>query len=124
MEKQLANQNLQVAVVTFEADSFARSYVEETQLPWPLLIDEKRQLYRAYGMERGHWHHLFGFATLKAYAKLFLRGEKPKKSGSDVRQLGGDVLIDPEGTVRLHHIGKGPADRPPVDKLVARLSIR
>jgi hypothetical protein len=31
--------------------------------------------------------------------------------------LVGDVLIDPEGIVRVHHVGTGPADRPSVSSL-------
>jgi len=47
------------------------------------------------------------------------QGRRPRtSSGADVRQLGGDVLVDPEGTVRFHHIGSGPAARPPVFELL------
>jgi hypothetical protein len=28
------------------------------------------------------------------------------------------VLIDPAGIVQLHHIGQGPADRPPVSLIL------
>ncbi|HSH13152.1 MAG TPA: SelL-related redox protein, partial [Desulfurivibrionaceae bacterium] len=35
-----------------------------------------------------------------------------------IHQRGGDVLIDPNGMVRLHHIGKGPADRPRVEDIL------
>jgi hypothetical protein len=31
------------------------------------------------------------------------------------------VLIDPGGTVHLHHIGTGPADRPTVEALLNRI---
>jgi len=34
-------------------------------------------------------------------------------------QQGGNVLIDPNGIVRVHHVGRGPADRPSVDRLIA-----
>ena len=36
----------------------------------------------------------------------------------DVYQLGGDVLIDPEGTIRLHHVSRIPIDRPSVESLL------
>jgi len=41
---------VKVVIVTFENDFFARSYMEETGLNWPLLIDAGRELYHAYGM--------------------------------------------------------------------------
>ncbi|RQD79133.1 MAG: hypothetical protein D5S03_00985, partial [Desulfonatronospira sp. MSAO_Bac3] len=50
--------------------------------------------------------------------KEALRGRLPRKSTGDVSQRGGDVLIDPGGTVRLHYIGKTPADRPGVESIL------
>jgi len=41
-----------------------------------------------------------------------------KKSSGDIHQRGGDVLIDPHGIVRFHHVGSGPANRPAVDSLL------
>ena len=99
----------------------AMAYVQDTQLPWPLLVDRERTLYHAYGMERGRWWDIYGPASSWAYLKLFARGRRPRLPGSDVHQLGGDVLIDPAGIVRLHHVGSGPADRPPVATLLARV---
>ena len=110
---------MQVAVVTFESEYFARAYAEETQLPWPILLDTDRRLYRAYGMERGRWWDLAGPAATWAYLKLMFRGGRVRKAHDDVKQLGGDVIIDPQGIVRFHHVGNGPADRPPIDELLS-----
>ena len=35
----------------------------------------------------------------------------------DNYQRGGDVLIDPDGIVRLHYVGDGPANRPSLDTI-------
>ncbi|HID22727.1 MAG TPA: redoxin domain-containing protein [Planctomycetaceae bacterium] len=111
-----------VLVVTFQGGPVADAYARETRLPWPILIDESRRLYRAYGMEQGRWWDLIGPAAVGVYARLMMRGWLPRSpQGADVRQLGGDVIIDPAGIVRYHHIGSGPADRPPIDELLAVL---
>ena len=107
-----------VAVVTFENDFFVRAYVRETNLPWPILIDASRQLYGAYGMERGRLSEIVGLRSWAIYAKLLLKGRRLRRSTGDVFQLGGDVLVDPQGVVRLHHVGRGPADRPEVDAIL------
>ena len=99
-------------VVTFEAGFLARMYAEETKLPWPLLVDEDRELYRAYGMLSAGFWDIWGPKTWWAYLKEIVRGRLPKKSTGDISQRGGDVLIDPAGIVRFHHVGQGPADRP------------
>lgn len=64
---------------------------------------------------------LWGFASWRAYIKEMIRGRLPKIPTGDVHQRGGDVLVDPAGIVQLHHIGKGPADRPPVETILRRI---
>lgn len=111
-----------VAVVTFDGDAHAASWVRQTAVSWPLLVDRDRRLYRAYGMGRGRPLDLYGPAAILGYVKLLLRGRRLRLPGGDVTQLGGDVLIDPDGIVRFHHVGKGPADRPPVGALLAAVA--
>lgn len=117
-KNELSTKNIKVVVVTFEAGFLARRYMEENSLEWPLLVDANRDIYRAYDMlDAGFWD-VWGPSTWWAYLKEILRGHLPKKSSGDIRQRGGDVLIDPEGIVRLHHVGSGPADRPKVDTIL------
>ena len=118
-EKELEDRNVRVVVVTFEAGFLARAYVEDTGLRWPLLVDETRMVYSAYGMLHASFWEIWGPATWWAYLKEMARGRFPKKTAGDVSQRGGDVLIDPSGIVRIHHIGKGPGDRPPVTALLS-----
>lgn len=96
----------------------AQLYVKDTDWPWPLLVDEDRTLYRAYGMESAKLWDLMGPAAMWKYIKLMARGNLPKRPTGDIYQRGGDVLIDPEGMVRVHHVGSGPADRPEVSDLL------
>ena len=112
---------LDIVVVTFEAPERAAEYVRETGLRWPLLIDRRRALYSAYGMGRGRWSAIWGPATWWAYIKLIGRGHPLRRPTGDIHQLGGDVLVDPAGRVALHHVGKGPADRPAVAALFERV---
>lgn len=113
-QETLRDLGIQVAIVTFEAAPIARSYVAEMKFSWPVLVDRDRTLYRDYGMDRGRLRDIWGARTWIAYFKEFARGRRPKYSGADTRQLGGDVLVDPTGIVRFHHVGSGPGDRPSV----------
>ena len=103
-----------IVAVTFETTLFVRAYVEETKITWPIFSDRDRTLYRHYGMHRGHLRNIWGPRTWWAYGRELARGRRPRYSGADTRQLGGDVLVDPVGIVRLHYVGTGPADRPSV----------
>lgn len=117
-EAELDRLNLKVVVVTFENDYFARQYVGENGLQWPVLIDESREAYRYYDMLTASFLDLWGPRSWWVYGKELLKGQKLHKATNDVHQRGGDVLIDPDGVVRLHHVGHGPADRPAVGEIL------
>jgi hypothetical protein len=121
-EEEFRKNNVQVVVITFENESFARIYAEETSLPWPLLIDETLEIYRKYGILSASFRDIWGPETWWAYAKELIKGQKLKKSEGDMYQRGGDVLIDPGGVIRYHHISKGPADRPSAEMLLKKFN--
>jgi hypothetical protein len=120
-ENEFTKRNVKIAVVTFENDFFARGYVVETSLTWPLLVDDTREAYRKYGMLSASFWNIWGPKTWWAYLKEVLKGEKLRKSEGDVYQRGGDVLIDPNGIVSLHHVGVGPADRPAIETIMNKV---
>ncbi len=99
-----------------------KTYVEEMGLRWPLLLDEELDLYKAYGFERATLAKLLGPITTLKYLWLMLTGHPPRRPGKDVRQMGGNVLIDPDGIVRMHHQSVTPHDRPSVDEILACVS--
>ena len=117
-EKELRGQSVNIVVVTFEAAFLARSYKEETKISWPILVDADRKLYNSYDMLSAGFWDIWGPKTWWAYLKEICKGRLPRKSTGDVSQRGGDVLIDPTGVVRLHHVGEGPADRPTIDSIL------
>lgn len=96
----------------------ASTYAEDFDLPWSILLDSQQLLYRAYGMTRGSWWSIYGIPSIWKYLKLIFSGTRPGKPGRDWRQLGGNILIDPDGIVRVHHISTSPHDRPTVDELL------
>ena len=118
-EREVETLGIRVLIVSFEARSSACAYVDETQPRWPVISDESRSLYEAYGMGRARWRHLLGPSALLAYVREAARGRVPRWPSADPVQQGGDVLIDPAGIVRLVHVGAGPAHRPPVERLLA-----
>jgi hypothetical protein len=118
-ESTLKGLGVRVAIITFQGGVFVNSYVDETHTDWPILIDESRSLYHAFGMERGRLWDTWGPPSWWVYIKLLARGRRLRRVSGDTLQLGGDILIDPQGIVRLHHVGSGPADRPSVGQLLS-----
>jgi peroxiredoxin len=114
--------NVKMVVVTFANDFMARSYVTDTRLVWPLLIDETRSVYKNYSMLSASFWDIWGPKTWLVYARELLKGNHLVKSEEDIYQRGGDVLIDPQGIVHLHHIGTGPAERPAPEAIIKIIS--
>ena len=96
----------------------AQQYIKETGITWPILVDDKKELYSGYGMLNASFWDIWGPKTWLVYFREILKGRMPKKSSGDISQRGGDVLIDSNGIVRLHHVGEGPADRPSFESIV------
>jgi alkyl hydroperoxide reductase subunit AhpC len=116
---EIRQRQVQVVVVTFEPKEQAQQYAAETGVAWPVLIDESRTLYEEFGMHRGSFWSIWSPRNWWAYLRLILRGRMPGLPHHDVYQLGGDVLIDPSGTIRMCHVCQTPKDRPPVDSILA-----
>ena len=77
-----------------------------------MLIDGERQLYSAYGMPRADWWSLANPIAIWKYVVNIVSGNFPGAKGKDIRQMGGNVLIDPNGKIALAHVSSNPHDRP------------
>lgn len=106
---------MDVLPVTFERKEVASAYA--AQLPWPVLLDPERELYAAYGLQQRSFWQIWGPASWWGFIKLLFSGHKLHWPTDDIYQLGGDVLIDPAGTIRLHHMSRNPMDRPSLSSL-------
>ena len=65
---------------------------------------------------------IWGPASWWGVLKLILKGRRLRPPAGDVYQLGGDLLIDPDGTTRWHHVTRTPVDRPTVDSILELVS--
>jgi len=119
-EEELQQLGVQVLLISFSTEYWARGWQQETNPPFPLLLDPARTAYHAYGLQisasrsrspKAVWYYL----------KARLKGENIPPAQGDPHQLGGDFIVDPAGIVRLAHHSWDPVDRPPVEKLLAAL---
>jgi hypothetical protein len=121
-ESELTARNVSVFIVSFDSDLMAQAYAKSSGLKWPVLIDKDRVLYQAYGFEQMNaWTH-FNPVSIAKYLGLTLKGYLPGKPGVDWQQLGGDVLLDPQGTVRLIYRSNSPHDRPSVSSILSTIN--
>lgn len=113
--------NIQVYIVTFDQRELASEYDSESKWNWPILLDRERKTYKKYTKGRASLAALAGPISMFKYLNLLWKGQRLQKGGEDYFQLGGDILIDTEKTIRLHHVSQNPHDRPKVKKVLEDL---
>jgi peroxiredoxin len=107
-----------VVLITFTRPRNLRGFRRHLGLRFPVLADEARSTYRAYGLGRGSWRRVWGVRSMRAYARVLRGGHRPSFPTQDTLQLGGDFIIDPEGRVAYAYRSNGPDDRPSVAELL------
>lgn len=110
-----------IALITFTDETALASYEFDKALGFAVLRDPDRDAYRAFGFGRARLSRVWGLRAARRYAELVRAGRwrDLRLPREDTRQLGGDVVIDPEGRIVWIHRGAGPEDRPSVDELLA-----
>lgn len=112
-----------VALITFTTPDEVAAYQRRRDLPFPILIDERRDVYDAYGMGQGSFLDVWGWRAIRRYWQI-LRPSGPgrrrdlRPATEDTRQLGGDVVIAPDGRLAWAHWSVRSTDRPSVDDIV------
>jgi hypothetical protein len=107
-----------VVLITFTRQRNLRGFRHQLGLAYPVLADETRAVYRAYGLGRGPWWRIWSLRTLRAYARLLRSGRRLSRATEDTRQLGGDFVLDPNGVLAYVYRSSRPDDRPPVHELI------
>ena len=110
-----------VFVAFDRAELLERALLRGLELPYPLLVDPERSAYRAWGLGRSSVLGVWGDPRVwLRYAREISRGERLRRPGSDTLQLGGDFVVDPDGTVAYSRPQRRD-DRPPVAELLQAL---
>jgi peroxiredoxin len=110
-----------VAVVTFGSPGLLAAYRAHLDIDFAVLDDPERETYRAYGLARGSWRKIYRPATIRKYIELMRAGMKLRRPTDDTRQLGGDFVVGPDGTLRFVYRPVAPDDRPDAAEMLAAL---
>ena len=112
-----------VAVITFAQPQHVAWYRDTNPLPFPVLADLDRDRYRAYGLGRGSMMRVYGWRMVKRYLEIYRAdGFRWHAATEDTMQLGGDFVVDPDGTLVYGYWSAGPDDRPDIDDLIAAVA--
>ena len=110
-----------IAVVTFAAPERLADYRQHLDIPFAVVADVDRTLYRLLGAERGSNRQIWSLGTLRMYARLLRSGRRLHRATEDIHQLGADAVVGRDGRLRYLSLPSTPDARPPVSDLVAAL---
>ena len=116
-----------VVVVTFTDPTALAEHASWFPEHTEVLADPDRRAYQAYGLGRGSRRRVWGWRAARRYLAIGrnsgwgrlgrLRGLAG--SGEDTLQLGGDMVVGPDGTLWWGYWSEGPDDRPTAAQVAA-----
>jgi len=98
---------------------YARSFVQEEEIPFLVLVDDDAAAARAASVRKINFFSLLGPGTWKATRKTWKAGYRVHKSGKRVNQLGAMFVIGPGPTVHYEHLDDDSTDHAPLDDVIA-----
>ncbi|HEX7285252.1 MAG TPA: peroxiredoxin-like family protein [Candidatus Angelobacter sp.] len=101
--------------------SYARHFREETGISFPLLIDDKRQAYRAIGLRNANLLHMLRRDNARARQRAKASGVRQHRLGKDPLQLGGSFVFAPGNVDKFVHVSETFGDTAPVEQVMAAI---
>lgn len=110
---------VEIVVISFEEPAVVTRYRDEAGIHFRVIADPGRQLYRLFEMQRAAVSQIINWRSLQGYLGLVFGKRRAVKwpSNHDYLQLGGDVVVDPQGLIQLHHASTAPDDRPELEQV-------
>ena len=114
-------ESTEVVLITFTDLEALAEYRDRNALPFTVVSDADRAAYRVFGLGRGSVARVWGWRAGLRYVGLLRDSglRALRRPTEDTLQLGGDFVVDPDGTLVYGFWGDGPDDRPSVDDLIA-----
>jgi hypothetical protein len=114
----IQHKNGEVVVVSFENAEGIKRLIAGHKLPFVFLLDSGREIYNCFGMVYRAKGPVMTWKTILQQIRLRLSGYPRQKRGSDIRQMGGDVIIDRQGIIRFIHRSAYPEDIPDIKEMM------
>ena len=101
---------------------YAQGFVEEEQVPYPVLVDDDALAAKAASVKKvDPFTLIFDPRSIGGAIAAHRGGYRIHKSGKRVNQLGATFVVRPGPQVRYAHLDKHTADHAPIDEILAAL---
>lgn len=111
----------EIVMIGNGAPNFAKAFQEDFSITTPILVDPSLESYRALGMRRGIFATLFSGKVLLHAARALRGGFRQGKTRGDHFQLGGVLVVRPDGVVLYRYQSETAGDHPPLADIIAAL---
>lgn len=101
----------------------AREFVEEENIPFPVLVDDDADAARAASVRRGNAWKILGPETYGASLRTWREGHRIHKPGKRTFQLGATFVVGPGDVVRYGYLDENTADHAPLADVMAALAV-
>ncbi|MGA9041965.1 MAG: AhpC/TSA family protein [Terriglobales bacterium] len=100
-ESAFRNKGASLAAIGLGDMRYAQIFRKESGISFPLLVDERRQAYRAAGLRNGSLLHIFRQENSLARKRASAAGHRQRGLGKNPFQLGGSFVFGP-GNIDLY----------------------
>ena len=119
-EEEFKRKGARLAAVGLGDASYAKFFREKNGIQFPLLIDDKREAYKAVGLRHASLLHLLRRDNMQARRRAQAAGHKQHRLGKDPLQLGGSFVFAPGNKDLFVHVSETFGDNAaPKDMLAA-----
>jgi hypothetical protein len=105
-EEDFRRKGASLAAVGLGDMSYAKFFREKTGIDFPLLVDEKREAYKAIELKNASLLHLLRRDNAAARKRAQAAGHKQHKLGKDPFQLGGSFVFAPGNKDLFVHVSE------------------
>ncbi len=109
-----------VAIGTGDA-GYARAFVEDDDIPYPVLVDDDGAAARAASIRSVSFLKLLHPSTYPGTLRAMQKGFRVGKPGKRVTQLGATFVVGPGSVVHYEYQDAHSADHAPLDEVLGAL---
>ena len=121
-EQQFQQRGAKLVAIGLGDVSYARHFREQTGITFPLLIDDKREAYRAIDLKKANLFHLLRGDNMRARKRAKVIGVRQQRLGKDPFQLGGSFVFGPGNIDRFAHVSETFGDNARPQQILAALN--
>lgn len=101
---------------------YARAFIAEEEIPFPVLLDEEGEAADLAQVRKGRAMQIIGPRAMRGALGAYASGHRQKlKLGKRPTQLGATFVIGPGGVVRFAHLDSHVGDHADIDLVIAAL---